>query len=222
MGRWIMCGGKMFRRGKHSEGAVEGKAVVIAATAVRGAVGVGFTEIDALQHPVHYELKLRVQFDDGSTGEAACRVGGRVGGTDLSFSEGDVVPVRYNPADRSKVGVDEQAMLAERSSRREAFSQARVLESELRLQAAEAASHEDGTPPSDTALQTAYDSWCTAMDEGTARMEAHQQAKAAGNAAVAAEELRVGALANARQVALGEECKRLRKLRPDWKPAKHS
>lgn len=209
----------MFRRGKHTEGVVEGKAVVVAVTAVRGAVGAGVQEIDALQHPVHYELKLRVHFDDGSTGEAECRVGGRVRGTELSFSEGDVVPVRYDRADRSKVEVDEQAMLAERSSRREAFNQARVLESELRLEAAEAASHEDGTPPSDAALQAAYDGWCAAMDEGKARLEASRQAKAAGNAPAAAEELRVGALANARQIALGEEYKRLRTLRPDWKPA---
>ena len=48
-----------------------------------------------------------------------------------------------------------------------------------------------------------------------------KQAKAAGNGAAAAEELRVGALANARQVVLGEEYNRLRKLRPDGKPANH-
>jgi hypothetical protein len=81
------------------------------------------------------------------------------------------------------------------------------------------AAHDDGSPPSDERLQATYDSWCAAINEGKVHLEAHQQAKAAGDAATAAEELRTGALANSRQIVLGEEYKRLHKLRPDWKPA---
>ena len=83
----------MFGRGKRPNEGAQAKAVVIATREVRGAVGVGVQEIDALAHPVHYDLDLRVHFDDGSATTAKCRVGGAISGTKLSFSEGDIVPV---------------------------------------------------------------------------------------------------------------------------------
>jgi hypothetical protein len=42
----------------------------------------------------YFDLDLRARFDDGSTSELCCRVGGPFSGTQLTFTEGDIVPVR--------------------------------------------------------------------------------------------------------------------------------
>ncbi len=57
-----------------------------------------------------WHLKLRVQFEDGSTVETTCSAypTGPVG----AFNPGDIVPVRYSPKDRSLVEVDRDAMVA--------------------------------------------------------------------------------------------------------------
>jgi hypothetical protein len=57
-----------------------------------------------------WHLHLRVQFPDGSTGEAKCSAypTGPVG----AFGVGEIVPVRYLPDDRTKVEVDRDAMVA--------------------------------------------------------------------------------------------------------------
>jgi hypothetical protein len=64
-----------------------------------------------------WHLRLRVQFEDGSTEEAACSAypTGPVG----AFNAGDIVPVRYLPDKRSKVEVDRDAMVAKSQARRE-------------------------------------------------------------------------------------------------------
>jgi hypothetical protein len=56
-----------------------------------------------------WHLKLRVQFEDGSTVEATCSAypTGPVG----AFNPGDIVPVRYLPDNRTKVEVDREAMV---------------------------------------------------------------------------------------------------------------
>jgi len=66
--------------------------------------------------PIHQYLDLRVTFDDGSHGEFSCRVGSMLHNNTLSFSEGDIVPVRYDPADRTKIELDEPALTAQRES----------------------------------------------------------------------------------------------------------
>ena len=55
-----------------------------------------------------YDLGLQVRFDDGTTAFVSRRVGGPAG-TDLRFCAGDIVLVRYDPAERSNLEVDEDA-----------------------------------------------------------------------------------------------------------------
>jgi hypothetical protein len=82
---------------------------------------------------VVYHLRLRVQFDDGSTAETSCTVGNFVQGTDLFFSEGDVAPVRYDPADRSKVELDVAAYTALKQARAEDLKDQAIARSEAEL-----------------------------------------------------------------------------------------
>ena len=52
--------------------------------------------------------KLRVKFEDGSTLETSCRA---FGVKLARATVGDVIPVRYDPADRSKIKLDRDAIL---------------------------------------------------------------------------------------------------------------
>jgi hypothetical protein len=63
-----------------------------------------------------WHLRLRVQFEDGSTEEAACSAypTGPVG----AFNAGDIVPVRYLPDNRTKVEVDRDALVSASQARR--------------------------------------------------------------------------------------------------------
>ena len=63
-----------------------------------------------------WHLRLRVQFEDGSTEEAACNAypTGPVG----AFNAGDIVPVRYLPDNRTKVEVDRDALVSASQARR--------------------------------------------------------------------------------------------------------
>lgn len=65
-----------------------------------------------------YDLGLRVQFDDGTTAFVSRRVGGAAG-TGLRFCAGDIVLVRYDPADRSHLEVDEDAWRAQQQAEAE-------------------------------------------------------------------------------------------------------
>jgi hypothetical protein len=126
--------------------------------------------------------------------------------------------VRYDPRDRSKIALDEDAMEEDRWSRSETFAAARIVGAEISLenQATEAA--RTGVP-TDAELQDLSDRWSAAMAKARACMEAHDEAKAAGDTKEAQRQLAVGAMANAEQVQLGEQYKRLRGQRPDWQPA---
>ncbi len=119
---------------------------------------------------VYYDLDLRARFDDGSSHDFSARVGGPFGGTELRFIEGDIVPVRYDPRDRSKIVLDENAMNEDRVSRSDAFTAARIHGAEMELDNQAAAARATGAPT------------------------------------------------DAEQVQLGEQYKRLRRLRPDWEP----
>jgi hypothetical protein len=55
----------------------------------------------------NHKLTLRVQFDDGSTGEARCTIWRMLGGAP---GAGEILPVRYDPDDRGKVEVDIEAL----------------------------------------------------------------------------------------------------------------
>jgi hypothetical protein len=68
-----------------------------------------------------YQLKLQVQFEDGTTTEVELKLkdddyGGHLVNEDGSPfpSEGDIVPMRYDPKDRSRVEIDIAAIKAKR------------------------------------------------------------------------------------------------------------
>ncbi len=202
----------MWRKRKGGvQSSAAAKAVVIGVKVHGGEAGSGGL--------VYFDLELRARFDDGGTREFRCRVGGPFSGTELRFTEGDIVPVRYDPDDRSKIALDEDAMNDDQTSRSEAFAAARIHGAELALddQAAEAA--RTGSP-TDAELEDLSDRWSTAMAKARACMDAHNEAKAAGDPKEAQRQLAAGAIANAEQVELGERYKRLRQQRPDWQPAK--
>ncbi len=64
----------------------------------------------------HWKVQLRVQFDDGTTTETECSIWCKVGGQP---SAGEILPVRYDPDDHSKVEVDVTAMRAGHDAARE-------------------------------------------------------------------------------------------------------
>jgi hypothetical protein len=54
-----------------------------------------------------WKLRLRVQFDDGTTSEVTCHAYSYIG-----YGVGSILPVRYDPSDRSKVEVDTDSIEA--------------------------------------------------------------------------------------------------------------
>jgi hypothetical protein len=199
------------RKGHVGNNAASAQAVVTGVKAHGGEAGsTGLT---------YFDLELRARFDDGSTSEFRCRVGGPFSGTRLTFIEGDIVPVRYDPDDRSKIALDEDAMNDDRLSRSETFTAARIHGAEMALEDQAADVARIGAP-TDAELQDLSDRWSAAMAKARACMDAHNDAKAAGDTKEAQRQLAAGAIANAEQVQLGEQYKRLRGQRPDWQPAK--
>jgi hypothetical protein len=74
---------------------------------------------------IFFELKLRVQFDDGTTEEITRRVrlaslGGTSGAIGGTVNVGDLLPVRYDPEDRSKIEIDSTAVKQGKEEAREA------------------------------------------------------------------------------------------------------
>lgn len=59
----------------------------------------------------HWELRLRVQFDDGSSQELVRRESDLDVGADVS--QGDFIPMRYDPQDRSNIAIDILALKAQ-------------------------------------------------------------------------------------------------------------
>jgi hypothetical protein len=68
-----------------------------------------------------WHLELAVPFPDGSTGSASCKASE---GDLFAPSPGDVVPVRYDANNRSKVVVDVPALEARKAARNQAVAQA--------------------------------------------------------------------------------------------------
>ncbi len=102
----------MFGKHKLSCEGAEAKAVVTSVELYQGGMhanwGTGFT----------YDVGMRVHFDDGTTADIVRRIGG-IAGTDLDFTVGDIVPVRYDPRDRAKVELDEDALRVEQQRARQ-------------------------------------------------------------------------------------------------------
>lgn len=59
-----------------------------------------------------YKIKVRVRFDDGATVEVERRLHISCG----EHRAGFVLPMRYDPADRSKIEIDESALTASRDA----------------------------------------------------------------------------------------------------------
>lgn len=167
---------------------------------------------------IYYDLDVRARFDDGSTTEFSCRVGGPFTHTPLRFTEGDIVPVRYDPRDRKKIALDEETMVDDQASREATFTAARIHGAEMAIDDQAATAARTGAP-TDAELQDLSDRWNAVMAKARDCMDAHNEAKAAGDTKEAQRQLAAGALANAEQVQLGEQYKRLRGQRPDWQPA---
>ena len=93
-------------------------------------------------HGAHkWHLELRVQFDDGSKGDASCSA--YEVNLAAGFGPGQIVPVRYDADDRTKVELDRDAMVAESTARKEAGKAGLVKLAEEKL-----ARGETETPPS--------------------------------------------------------------------------
>jgi hypothetical protein len=68
-----------------------------------------------------WHLELAIPFPDGSTGSSSCTVSE---GDLFAPSPGDVVPVRYDANNHSKVVVDVPALEARKAARKQAAAQA--------------------------------------------------------------------------------------------------
>jgi hypothetical protein len=119
----------MFGKHKLIRDGARAKAVVVLAQCKGG------VPMDGGYSAVVYHLELRVQFEDGTSTEISCQVGGAIAGTDLNFSEGAIVPVRYDPADRSKIAVDVPAMAAVRKANEDQLNRQSIDRAEARLAA---------------------------------------------------------------------------------------
>ena len=82
-----------------------------------------------------WKVKLRVQFDDGSTAEVDSSMWTK---PFSGPSVGSILPVRYDPDDRSKIEVDVAAMNAGEDSAREELEANLIEEAEQKLSRGEA------------------------------------------------------------------------------------
>lgn len=93
----------MFGRGKSLDGGAQVDGVIIKAPEFFR----GSTDMSG-----RYKVTMRVRFDDGATVEVERRL-------HISCGEhrvGAVLPMRYDPADRSKIEIDEAALTAGRDA----------------------------------------------------------------------------------------------------------
>ena len=90
----------MFEKHKLSRNGAQAQALVLDKKIYATEVESGLTSACRYQ--------LRVKFEDGSTKEISRRA---FGDTLASAAVGDVIPVRYDPADRSKIELDRQAIV---------------------------------------------------------------------------------------------------------------
>jgi hypothetical protein len=92
----------LFHKGKLMREGVEARALVLEKNVF--ASGYSTNEAKACRY------KVRVQFDDSSTSEVSLTVWNR----ELARARvGDLIPVRYDPADRSKIDIDGDALRAQ-------------------------------------------------------------------------------------------------------------
>jgi hypothetical protein len=187
---------------------------VVIQNKTRSTVGSGFLP--------DYHVKVRVKFDDGTMTEFKAQLNAREVGRHF---EGAILPVRYDPANHSKIEIDIPALAGPKVDL-EAKKRDAIARAEERLAQANGAptvatithlhDHEGATkPPTDTQLQSAWDAWHAAQGDRSA-MDAFWAAKQSGDMA---EQLRLKpfvATHNEQVETLENEFKRLSALRPDW------
>jgi hypothetical protein len=202
---------KLFTEGASAKG-------VVIQNKTRSTVGNGIVP--------EYHVKIRVKFDDGTTTEFKAQLNAREVGRHL---EGAILPVRFDPANHSKIVVDLPALAGPKvdlaAKKRDAIARA-----EERLAQANGATPTVSTlagvpsraassqPPTDAQLQGAWNALRAAQGDLSA-MNAFWAAK---KSADVAEQVRLKSFVtthNEQVEALENEFKRLSALRPDWTAA---
>ncbi len=112
----------MFGRGKVLQHGASAQAVIVSSD---------MTGMSNSRGAHKWKLQLRVQFDDGTTAEASCSA--YEVNLGMGYGPGQIVPVRYDPENRTKVEVDRAALEAERDSRKKAGQEGLVRIAEERL-----------------------------------------------------------------------------------------
>lgn len=164
---------------------------------------------------MHYRLHLRVHFDDGSTTDATCTVGGQFYSARSSFSAGDIVPIHFDAAHRETVPVDEPALLAEREGKRRALNEAAIERAERRL----AGLPEPlGDLPTDDALRTAHERWRTTAARTREDKAEHKRARPEATSASSCAYSNTSVKCAAEDKTARERYQDLHKLRSDWTP----
>jgi hypothetical protein len=159
--------------------------------------------------PGRYAVDLRVQFPDGSTAEIQRHVYA------VFIDVGDVVPVRYDPADRTKIEIDLPARLATQQAHIDA-GRARTLsagEAEFRRANLVREIAARATPPSDAELQAVADRMQTAREQSRDSIRRYA-GSTPSDEQLAETSLATEAFRDARA-----ELDALKALRPDWSPA---
>ena len=128
----------MFERLRLKRKGKQGKAMVTAAKKRGGERGP-----EGSRTTVHYDVTLRMRYEDGEEVETDYTVGGLLG-TSLSFVAGEIVPVVYDPDDRSSFIVDEKKMVAEQ---KQWLDHKKRESDEFDREAVEEAEAEDRLPP---------------------------------------------------------------------------
>ena len=120
--------GKLLREGVEAQGLVIES--IIASTRDGGAAD-------------KYKVKVRIQFDDGSTAEISSHLFRRKVGTHY---EGAILPIRYDAQDRSKIEIDVPTLEARLEARTAEVKTEAIErgERELRIQASEFAAGSGG------------------------------------------------------------------------------
>jgi hypothetical protein len=116
---------KVLRDGAAAEAVVT--SVDLYQEGMRGNWGTGYT----------YDVGMRVHFDDGATADFVRRIGG-MAGTDLKFAVADIVPVRYDPHNRDRIELDEDALRASQQQAREGLQRHRNEVNDRAIREAEA------------------------------------------------------------------------------------
>jgi hypothetical protein len=168
-----------------------------------------------------YHVTVRVTFDDGSTKEFKQKLNRyKVGGF---FTEGSILPVRYDPDNHSKIEIDVPT-LAGPPVDYDAENRAKIARAEAALAhggaattdtPAAASTYDGSSQPTDEQMAAAFAASMAANSDRTA-LDAFWAAKSSGDVVEQNRLKIVVAEQNAQAQALNKEFQRMSALRPDW------